>query len=894
MSMGATLESTAPAARTLSIAHRAMLMGSAIDPNLAQAFTVNTLDELPEELQFHTHKHGPGIVPGIVFEHVSVDGSVTYQLRPDIEPEDGSKYLFPMGASTGPFIHRSQLHLVGKLDRIVIVEGTKQFRAAVTTATEDGSIEEIMFVGLPGCNGGVKDHQHSNDWNTIIRDRDMANKADKGADIVVIFDADVSTKMAVWTAAEKLRKHLELTSGAKVRIADIPAYGKDGLDDYLAHQSEGRRSITLQGLIREAATKMVRRPSAALQKRAAGAFEPIVNFAEGVTAMPAEEVAGTKVPGRVLMPAAARIAKSYFTYNDFDPELKPVMTYDLEVSTKITGKLKEHTIRNLSEAELIQPRTWLNRIPGGSGANIVYDSRDAEKIVNAIRACSTQQMINRVERTGLIVDEDEVIRFMDSDGALGPEDKIFDLVSKIGEEKMRGVAFPNPHELSSDEIKAAYRHVLNMWDILVDPTAFLLVLGASVSAVHGLTPLGTYGSFGDTGSGKTTVFAENLSMFGPKAKMANFESTKGVIGQLGAGLENVVCFVDDFQDLTTGGMVQVQENNQALNKLLRRGYGGSEYTKTRLTKDQNTGRHEVEAADPSSPFFAVTMERNAIPYGMKSSMERLLLAEVTRANSFRNSEDSHKAKALAKSPLGHQAMAHVISLVLLGASNQCGDTGAERLAEWKDFQEGLRQIKQNALAESHPGMEPRSYEVAATPVYGALKFLAAAAAYADLEEGEYERREAQIVECIMAASFAWEAKVLNRTRGSEDYLARLTDAVAAGTHALPENWKDAYEIKQDNRVRVLGWRAVYGGQPVIVIVPSEASKILHRTNDVRGVEDQIAEHLVTDSKGNRKIAMTSAPGGRKDRLWCIKGESWNASAPVDDLEEPLRDDRDMR
>ncbi|MEO3932069.1 DUF3854 domain-containing protein [Micrococcaceae bacterium Sec7.4] len=888
-------------ARFLSTEHRGFFMARAIDPVLAQAYTASDVDDLPEELKFHAEKHGAEIFPGIVFEHIDMRGMVTPQYRPDAKGTWG-KYLFGRGAFNGPFFHRSQLHLVGKLHRIAIIEGTAQLRAAITAATNDGSLEEVLFIGVPGCTGGVKDHLHSNDWNDAIPDKNEKSNP-KGCDIVIVFDADVASKLAVWKSADKLMKYIELTAGAKVRIAEIPAYANIGLDDFLANQPDGRRSRTLEKMLTTAPKKMPRRPAAALAKRTPGADQATMDFTAGVTAFPATDYAGTMVPGRILMSAAVRIVRSYATYNDLDPEIPQFMTYDLEITTKITGVLKTHIIRNIGELELQNPRTWLNRIPGGAGANITFDSRDAEKIVNSIRITSTQQMVERLERKGLIVDSFGVIRYMGADGSIGPEDKTTDLVARIGEKKMSKVSFADPHAMSDDEKRAAFRHVFAQWDLMVDPTAFLLVLGASVCAVHGMEPKGTTGSFGDTGSGKTTIFFSNASMWGPTAGMANFESSKGVTGQLGAGLENAICLVDDFQDLSSGSQGNLEEKQESLNMLLRRGYGGADYARSRLGRDQASGKFGVDAADPSSPFFAVTMELNAIPYGMKSSMERLLLAEVTQANSFRTSEDAHAAMALNKSPLSGQAMAIIIGEVVKKANvsglyingEETGYDAHARLANYKQLSELRRRTTQAGLEESHPGMAtPRSYEVASTPMYGVMEFIQKAAAVDALTGDEYRARRTQAAECIMAASFAWEAQVLNRARSNGEPLSRLSDAVTAGNYVLAENYRDAGTAAHERGVRVLGWKAVFRGEPIVVINPSEAVKIL-RAKDVATLEKILVPHLVTDSKGNKKPALNVAgkPGAKK-RMWAIKLESWEGGSTnldATDVEAELLDDR---
>lgn len=865
------------AVKTIAPEHRPYFADRAIDLELAQAYSATSVDDLPEGLQIHAKKHGEGILPGIVFEHLDIRGNITHQLRPDNEGTWG-KYLFEAGAMNGPYIHRTQAHLVGKTRKVAAIEGTAQFRAAITAATADGSIEDTLFVGLPGCGGSWQNQHFSHDWNDIIQDRNLDDPKDKGVDVVLAFDADVATNHNVWTSADKLRRHLEMVSAAKVRIANLPAYNKQGLDDWLAQQPANRRSRSLAGLLREATAKMIKRPSVLAGRKAADAELPNMDFMTGITAMPPQEIGGMKVPGRKVMEAAARIARTYYTHNDLAPDLPPYVTYDLEVFTSITGTLRSFIIKGLTDAELENPKIWLRRLPGGIGGNIGFYIKDLEKIVLKIREVSTQELVNVMERTGLITDEEGIVRYMHAEGAIGPEDTIDTLLAKPGEKRMAGVTFPDPHSLDAETVRAAYRHALAMWDILETPTAFLLVLGQTVASVSGLVPLGTYGSYGAPGSGKTTVFNMNMSFMGSKASLANFESTVGVIGQLGAGLENSCLYVDDFQDLTAGRPDARERKNDALNMLLRRGYGGAGYSKDRLSQNRDTGRYEVAEADPASPFFSVTMEHNAIPYEMKSSMERLMLAEVTRSNSFRSSADAHRAMEMSASPLANIAMADIIGRLVRDINGI--DTAYEttdKLATWKTVVDERRRGTQEALQVAYPeaATEARSYELAATPVYGIQELLQNAHDAGVLTYEEMQARAEQARTLIMGAVNAWQTKVLARGRGTEDHLSKLHDAVLSGSYTIEATYREAATAASHNGTKVLGWYHNYRGQNVVVINPTEAAKVCGLASNPTRLENELAEHLVLDQAGNKK---PSVPAGRdskvRKRLWCLKLEVW--------------------
>ncbi|KIC68740.1 hypothetical protein [Pseudarthrobacter phenanthrenivorans] len=882
-----TVEAVAEKAvsRYLSEEHKAFFAARAIHPDHAQAYTVTDVDGLPEELQFHAKKHGDVIFPGLVFEHVDIRGNVTNQYRPDLKPEDvgvakedgWGKYLFAKGASNGPFVHRLQMHMVGKAKRTAVIEGTAQLRAAISQAVAGGYIDEVLFVGIPGCTGSVKDGKFSQDWDLLLMDSEQMENP-KDSDTVIIFDKDVASNPNVYRAAKLLVAHLKTCTGGKVRVADVPAYSKTGgLDDYLASQLPSSRSLKLLRLMQDATTKLPPRPAVTAQQRAGENDMPVMDFTEGVTAFPPTQVGSTKLPGRILMHAAARIVRSYAEFNDLRPEMIQVMRYDLEVTTKVHGVPQAYLVEGLSTAELENPRRWLDRLPSGVGANLSVFTKDIEMITRVIRNVSTQELVDVVKRTGLKVDKDGVTRFMDTEGAIGPEDKITHLRAKVSEETMSGFVLPDPHQIDEETKRAAFRHVFDMWDICVDPTAFLLPLGQAITAIHGVKPKGTYGSVGAKGSGKTTIMDMARSLLGSKISMANFEASPGAVGQLGAGCHMVPLFVDDFQDLSAGGRTAIENGVKAINMLLRRGYGGADYARSRLVQNKDTGEWNPEKADPSSPFFSITMERKAIPYGAESSMDRLLLASVTKANSFASSEDAHVAMRHAKNPLGNLAYSLAVLEVVKGvALFHTGDGlypvngGQAQLDHWIEFHETMRQQVQVGLQIDFPGIEDdRRYEVAATPVMGIELFLTLAFEEGAISSEEYKTRVQQSRELIMKAAFAWQNDVIRRGGGAEGQLAKLADATASGSCMIADNWKAAYIPADGIRVKLLGWYHTYLGENVVVLIPSEAAKICGTT--VERLEQDLIQHLVLDSKGNRKPSVPSkaTPSG-KQRLWALR------------------------
>jgi len=229
---------------SLSSDHRRFLADAAIDPGVAIAAGVRSI-ERPEDLPaaFASWRHHRGVTPGIVFPHLGVGGRQVDQYRPDrpvvTEGDDQPrKYLFAAGCSPVVAVHPDMRDRIAGGGPLLVVEGTKQYLAAVSTAPTD-----VMVVGVAGCQGWRSDGVPLDDWNHL---------GIEGRDVVVAFDADVASNRAVHDAGRLLGEHLELLGAASVRFLRAPAGSKAGLDDYLASVAADRRLHVLATLIERA------------------------------------------------------------------------------------------------------------------------------------------------------------------------------------------------------------------------------------------------------------------------------------------------------------------------------------------------------------------------------------------------------------------------------------------------------------------------------------------------------------------------------------------------------------------------------------------------------------------------------------------------------------------
>jgi len=249
------LESYASPARLLSADHAQLLHGSAIDVEVAREAGVGsvlTAADLPPAFR----GYGSKVVPALAFSYTGLSGDAVPQLRPE-RPWKGAegsqvRYLFPSGVIIPMTVHPRMRSLV--LDRrcpLVVVEGTKQYLAAVSAL---GADDAVAIVGMSGCWGWSHDGQLNPSWLDIpLNDRSVC----------LVLDADRITNRKVYDAAAALTAQLITVRGvAEVRYASLPTSGTSGLDDVLALAPPTERSAVLRRMLHNATTDPGKRPDA--------------------------------------------------------------------------------------------------------------------------------------------------------------------------------------------------------------------------------------------------------------------------------------------------------------------------------------------------------------------------------------------------------------------------------------------------------------------------------------------------------------------------------------------------------------------------------------------------------------------------------------------------------
>lgn len=178
-------------------------------------------------------------------------GATVWQYRPDAPKtnEDGDlmKYVFAKGSQV-PF---NRLRDGDTYQRMIIAEGTRQQYTVLSHAPADFAV-----YGMSGC------------WG--FRKADLSATEPMGRDVYVLLDADFSSNVTVYAAAEELAGQLKKHGAKSVQFVSTTGTGKEGVDDVLAALPEAKRAEMLRLWLSQATPKLGRRPKAKRPERDPG------------------------------------------------------------------------------------------------------------------------------------------------------------------------------------------------------------------------------------------------------------------------------------------------------------------------------------------------------------------------------------------------------------------------------------------------------------------------------------------------------------------------------------------------------------------------------------------------------------------------------------------------
>lgn len=225
--------------------HAAELKGSAIPPEVAARHGVHTAcvaAQLPQRARWLDDKFGDSIYPVLVYPMTEPDGTETGQVKPapgSVTDAGGNamKYLSPAGAASPQLpVVREVADPVG----VLIVEGVKQALAVDAWAPDDWAIYRIC-----GITGWVRNGVPTKHLRVV---RDLP--------VVIIPDADASTKRAVYDGALMLGEACEARRAKSVKFVRVAGFGNTGIDDVLgACADDDERRELLADLLASASSK---------------------------------------------------------------------------------------------------------------------------------------------------------------------------------------------------------------------------------------------------------------------------------------------------------------------------------------------------------------------------------------------------------------------------------------------------------------------------------------------------------------------------------------------------------------------------------------------------------------------------------------------------------------
>lgn len=231
-----------------------VLIASAIPLEEAFKRGIRWVPSIMEITRLRREFGGKGIPPegdsGLVFPHYALTGQRTLQYRPDqpysVQYADGTlskprKYDWGQSGASGISIgYNAATRIANRTARrLAIPEGTRQAISADIWAPQDTDV-----VGIQGIWNGQK--------NGVLL-ADLEALAPQYEEIIIIPDGDVTSNPHVWDGADLLRALLHARApGAAIRVAVLPADGKEGLDDILGRVAEGERTQYLADLFGQA------------------------------------------------------------------------------------------------------------------------------------------------------------------------------------------------------------------------------------------------------------------------------------------------------------------------------------------------------------------------------------------------------------------------------------------------------------------------------------------------------------------------------------------------------------------------------------------------------------------------------------------------------------------
>jgi hypothetical protein len=581
---------------------------------------------------------------------------------------------------------------------------------------------------------GVDDRPH-NDLDYLV---DPAG----GVTIVYLAFEGLETDVAVFTEANKLATHLKRIGAAKVEFIKL---GGLSVAAALDSRPESRRAAYLEGMLAGAET-IGRRPAASRQDPGRRSIAPTVDMDS------ARIYIGDQQTGIILLEAGVRRLRSVKVFDDLkDPGgVNSVFTCDLEISVATPGGVRFYEVQNVADSDLVVPRRWLNRVPGGTAIAVSTEPYAAKAIESAIRAHEPDLVPESAgfKRTGWV-------KLDGRWGYLTPAG--FHTANGITNEgssnlspRLMSIGMPDVAIFDNDREREAATCAVAMLDELTVPMAWVGLFGGLVHSVAGLGRGGAgavIAIYGGKGSGKTTIadgVAAYISRhFGPdRIAMATIDGSVANLGSLGCGLTDSVIIVDDARKRSSQRKAEAQA--EGIERLIRMGYGGGSVRYT--PKSYNTATQSWEEGQPdlSSPLVIIAGEQ--LPAGDEngdSSRERIFPVPIRGGLNAFASGNARRYVELASSGLPEIHTAYLIRWM------------AKNLDEvgWTQWTERWQNVK-TGIADSRADLPVsiRVREVSAVPETGIRIWIAYLLELGVLGEKEAVEALGMVTEAVTAST----------------------------------------------------------------------------------------------------------------------------------------------
>lgn len=848
--------------------------------------SVDKVDGFPESL-----KYLDKMLPGLLFWHHSPDGEKIPQYRPDNPGKDKPKYIFPKGSGSVLSVNPTMT-----LDRpiVAIVEGTKQSLFAAAYAPDD-----VLVVGIQGCWGWSYEGQALSSLDGLV----------EGRDVVVIFDADVSSNPDVYAAGASLLETLEIIRATSVKFASIPGSKSVGLDDFLTRRPEAKRGEVFAEIIAKAVPfSKIKKPakrkvtvdpknstfnyvSTSLGEICAVEFEQRDDDGIISREQEARSVAG-EVDGRIvrradtLLYGAVTVDTLVTSLDDLTTGVEPSYAYDLTLQIGPKGESQEYKILNVADPDLGNPRKWLARAgeaglmtelgPNGIGAI------GGLRISEAIRAdMKTREFKRRVIRShsGWFKHDDESM-FSDNKGSHTATRKRDDVNANL-EGSLSALDIPGYHE--NYEPRDVYHALDQLFEVegyLYDATPWVAGLSALMWSLSGGDPEAVLYILGGEGSGKTSI-AGLITSFLSKDwgtglnPMASADGSAAYLRDLTKQPHNMLLVVDDIRGRSTGRAQDTQADG--LENLIRPAYGGGGAGTAK--KVRNANGDWVQEKSKHNRFFLCIVGEVLPEAERQSSIERCLVVEVDRDTSL---------KPMGTTPNGLSGHEHftqlcrkstfmpITSCYLMSMAKIIDEAGG--IDEWrKMLSEERTKITASAVATRVLNTTPRVHKVSGTFVSGATMFIEWCQEIGYFDPETYEKatgkapkylRSSETIlnhwhDLIIKATKRHSVVNLNSEGAGASMLSELKDLVASGRYNIGDIEIGKTRIGVRTEVLIDGAKV-----KCVALLPHIVEKALERQIDYASLK----KLLIPDCDGKSTRVVRSS--GLNSRCLVMRESDW--------------------